>query len=145
MSTFNAEEADNLEDIEKQFAVKAVMQADTYWNLLSKIPGTKLKFTPRDNDIFETLLADFPEFESPDFVKKINEDEMKSKDGKERWRNFCKKFEDIEDYNFGTLLRVSSDDEYTQEGTIFVLRLQFYAVEICRNRYGLNEWVSGKK
>lgn len=30
MSTFNAETADNLEDIEKQFAVVAVEQAETY-------------------------------------------------------------------------------------------------------------------
>lgn len=42
MSTFNAETAENLEDIEKQFAVVAVEQAETYWNLISKVPGSKL-------------------------------------------------------------------------------------------------------
>lgn len=145
MSTFDAENAQNSEDIERQFAVKAVQHVEAYWNLLSAIPGSKMKLTPHDNEIFETLLEDFPEFANPDYAKIVNEAEMKSAAGKERWRNFMKKFETkVEDYNFGTILRTNSADEYTQEGTIFVLRLQFYAVEICRNRYGLNEWVSAK-
>lgn len=145
MAKFDAETAENLEDIEKQFAVTAVMQAETYWKLLTKIPGSKLKLTKYDQDIYDELIKDFPEFALPDFVKDINESYMKSKEGKERWRGFLKKFEDtIEDYNFGTLLRSRSNDEYGEQGTIFVVRLQFYAVEICRNKYGLNDWIAGK-
>ncbi|KAI0461089.1 hypothetical protein LJB42_001420 [Komagataella kurtzmanii] len=145
LSTFNAEEAENLDDIEKQFAVKAVTQAETYWNLLTKIPGTKLKLTPYDDEIFEALLKDFPEFENPEYASKINEDEMKSLSGKDRWRKFMKPFEEkIDDFNFGTLLRTDSSKEYDQEGTIFVVRLQFYAIEIARNKYGLNDWISQK-
>ena len=33
---FSAENADNLEEIEMQFAVKAVQQAETYWSLLKR-------------------------------------------------------------------------------------------------------------
>ncbi|ODQ82880.1 hypothetical protein BABINDRAFT_159375 [Babjeviella inositovora NRRL Y-12698] len=146
MASFDAETADNLEDIERQFAVKAVQHVEAYWNLLSAIPGSKLKLTPHDNEIFETLLQDFPEFLNPEYVKNVNEAEMKGALGKERWRKFMAKFEGkVEDYNFGTIMRTKSDEEYTQDGTIFVLRLQFYAVEICRNRYGLNEWECAKK
>lgn len=140
-STFNAETAENLEDIEKQFAVKAVMQAEAYWGLLQKVPGSQLKLTKHDEDIYQQFAADFPELNDPKAVQEILENEMKSPTGKERWRNFCEKFNTIEDYNFGTLLRSKSSDEYTQEGTIFAVRIQFYAIEIARNRFGLNDWV----
>lgn len=142
---FDAESAENLEDIEKQFAVKAVMQAETYWGLLEKIPGSKLKLTKYDDEIFVQLLEDFPEFKEPATAAVISEASMKSPSGKAKWRTFCEKFKDIEDYNFGTLLRSKSTDEYSQEGTIFVVRIQFYAIEIARNRYGLNDWASAKK
>lgn len=140
---FDAENADNLEDIEKQFAVKAVVQAETYWNLISKIKASSFKLTQHDDDIYETLLEDFPEFKEKDKVAVINEEEMKSPAGKTRWRNFCEKFKEIDDYNFGTLLRTRADDEYSQENTIFAVRIQFYAIEIARNRLGLNDWASG--
>ncbi|ODV81118.1 DUF757-domain-containing protein [Suhomyces tanzawaensis NRRL Y-17324] len=141
---FSAETADNLEDIEKQFAVKAVMQAETYWGLLEKIPGSKLKLTQHDDEIFETLLTDFPEFKDPAVAARVDESQMKSVAGKAKWRTFCEKFDEIEDYNFGTLLRVNANDEYSQDGTIFVVRIQFYAIEIARNRYGLNDWAAKK-
>lgn len=141
-STFEAETADNLEDIEKQFAVKAVKQMEAYWSLLEKIPGSKLKLTKFDDEILEQLLLDFPEFKEPRNVAEIKEDDMKNAAGKARWREFCEKFKDIEDYNFGTLLRTKSSEEYTQTGAIFVVRIQFYAIEIARNKYGLNDWIS---
>lgn len=139
---FNAETADNLEDIEKQFAVKAVMQAEAYWGLVSKIKGSSLKLTQHDDDIFNQLLEDFPEYKDPKNVAVISEEEMKSVKGKAKWRTFCEKFNEIEDYNFGTLLRIKASDEYNQDTTIFVVRIQFYAIEIARNRYGLNDWAS---
>ncbi|OBA22992.1 DUF757-domain-containing protein [Metschnikowia bicuspidata var. bicuspidata NRRL YB-4993] len=140
---FNAETADNLEDIEKQFAVKAVVQAETYWGLISKVKASALKLTQHDDDIFEALMEDFPEFKEKANVAQISENEMKSPQGKTRWRNFCEKFKEIDDYNFGTLLRTKASDEYSQENTIFAVRIQFYAIEIARNRYGLNDWASG--
>ncbi|TVY75773.1 PBDC1-like protein, partial [Lachnellula suecica] len=138
-ANFKAEEADNLEDIEKQFAVKAVQHMSTYWAILEKVQGSKLRLTKMDDDIYEHLKADFPEF---DPAKTINEDEMKSKTGKERWRKFMMAYEKkIDDYNFGTMMRIDPKFEYGEKETIFVPRMQFYAIEIARNRSGLNDWI----
>ncbi|KAF2703920.1 DUF757-domain-containing protein [Pleomassaria siparia CBS 279.74] len=138
----DAETADNFEDIEKQFAVKVVQHMETYFNILEKLPGSKLRLTKIDDEIYEHFKKEFPDF---DTSATINEDEMKSKAGKERWRNFINTYENkVDDYNFGTMLRASAKTEYTQEGTIFAVRMQFYAVEIARNREGLNDWIYEK-
>jgi hypothetical protein len=135
----NPEQADNFEDIEKQFAVKVVQHMETYWNILEKVKGSTLRLTKIDDEIYEHFQKEFPDF---DASATINEDEMKSKAGKERWRNFINQYEKkIEDFNFGAMLRASPKTDYTQEGTIFAVRMQFYAVEIARNRQGLNDWV----
>ncbi|KAH8816355.1 polysaccharide biosynthesis-domain-containing protein [Xylogone sp. PMI_703] len=138
-ANFNAEEADNLEDIEKQFAVKVVQHMSTYWAILEKVRGSTLRLTKMDDEIYEHLKTDFPEF---DAAATIDEDEMKSKSGKERWRKFMMAYEKkIDDYNFGTMLRANPKWEYGQDETIFVPRMQFYAIEIARNRLGLNDWI----
>jgi hypothetical protein len=103
---------------------------ETYWNILEKIPGSKLRLTKFDDEIYEHLKKEFPDF---DASATLNEDDMKSKAGKERWRKFIGEYENkVEDYNFGTLLRASAKTEYDQDGTIFAVRMQFYAVEIAR-------------
>ncbi|QKX53647.1 uncharacterized protein TRUGW13939_00726 [Talaromyces rugulosus] len=136
---FDPETAENLDDMEKQFAVKAVEHLMTYWSILEKVPGSKLRLTKMDDEIYEHFKREFPDFNPAD---KINEDDMKSKAGKERWRNFMNEYEEtINDYNFGTMLRADAKSEYDQETTIFAMRMQFYAVEIARNRAGLNDWV----
>ncbi|KAL1796801.1 hypothetical protein ACET3X_005341 [Alternaria dauci] len=141
-TSINPEETENFEDIEKQFAVKVVQHMETYWKILEKVPGSKLRLTKIDDEIYEHLKKDFPEF---DASATLNEDEMKSKDGKERWRKFISEYEKkVEDYNFGTMLRASPKMEYSQEGTIFAVRMQFYAIEIARNREGLNDWIYEK-
>ncbi|KAI2638428.1 putative polysaccharide biosynthesis protein [Xylaria nigripes] len=142
-ANFDAENADNLEDIEKQFAVKGPVQhLETYWAILQKVKGSLLRLTKMDNEILEHLKRDFPEF---DPTVTINEGEMKSKAGKERWRNYMTVYEKlIDDYNFGTMLRTSHSVEYEQDTTIFVPRMQFYAIEIARNRAGLNDWIYEK-
>jgi len=140
--TISAENADNFEDIEKQFAVKVVQHMTTYWSILEKVPGTKLRLTKIDDEIHEHFLKEFPDY---DLKARINEDEMKSKAGKERWRSFINTYENkIDDYNFGTMLRSSPAEEYSQEETIFAVRMQFYAIEIARNRAGLNDWIYEK-
>ncbi|AAS53245.1 AFL129Wp [Eremothecium gossypii ATCC 10895] len=144
MSTFNAETADNLEDIEKQFAVVAVEQAETYWGLISKVPGSKLRLTKYDDEIYETFMEHFPEYRDIERVARFQEEELKTKEAKERWRKFIGLFEKkIDDFNFGTLLRTDARQEYGQFTTCFVVRLQFYAFEIARNKHGLNDWAVG--
>lgn len=144
MSAIQAESAENLEDIEKQFAVKAVAQAETYWQLLQSVPGSKLRLTPHDDDIHLALLETFPEYKEKEQVARIEEDAMKLAAGKAKWRAFCEQFKEIDDYNFGTLLRIRADDEYTENNTMFAVRIQFYAIEIARNRLGLNDWAAAK-
>ena len=142
---FNAESASNNEEMEQQFAVRAVQQMTVYWSILEKMPGSKLRLTRLDDEIYEHLKKDFPDF---DPAAELDEEEVKSKDGKERWRNFCMVYSEgenkIEDYNFGTMLRRSPKFEYGEKETMFAVRVQFYAIEIARNRAGLNDWIYEK-
>ncbi|KAF2402697.1 DUF757 domain protein [Trichodelitschia bisporula] len=139
-ANFNAAEAPNLEDMEKQFAVKTVQQMMTYWKILEAVPGSTLTLTKIDDEIHEEFRKDFPEF---DPAATINEDEMKNKENKERWRKFIAKFEKrVDDYNFGTMLRSNPKFEYGEDETIFAVRMQFYAIEIARNHAGLNDWIN---
>jgi len=140
--TFDPNKAQNLVEIEKQFAVKAVEHAQTYWNLLEKIPPRELKLTRYDDEIFEHTLRDFPEFATAPHASLValDEDWMKSKEGKERWRAFINAYEKkITGFNFGSLIRTDATKEYSETNTIFVTRIQFYAIEISRNRLGLND------
>jgi hypothetical protein len=89
----------------------------TYWAILEKVRGSTLKLTKLDDEIYEHLKADFPDF---DPAKTIDEDEMKSKTGKERWRKFMMAYEKkVDDYNFGTMMRGDPKWEYGQDETIF--------------------------
>lgn len=134
----------------------------TYWAILEKVRGSTLRLTKIDDEIYEHLKTDFPEFKPEET---INEDEMKSKTGKERWRKFMMAYEKkVDDYNFGTIVRLNPKWEYGQDETIFgkdwihiqnvvdganlfstVPRMQFYAIEIARNRNGLNDWIHEKE
>ena len=120
----------------------------TYWSILEKMPGSKLRLTKLDDEIYEHFKRDFPEI---DPVETIDEEKMKSKEGKERWRNFMMQYEKkVDDYNFGTMLRSNPKFEYGEKETIFgmlqwskgelndrlttrsAMRMQFYAIEIAR-------------
>lgn len=114
----------------------------TYWAILEKMRGCKLRLTRMDDDILQHLHNTFPDF---DPAETIDEDKMKSKEGKERWRNFVNVYEKgekkVDDFNFGTMLRRNPKFEYGEKETMFVVRMQFYAIEIARNRAGLNDWI----
>ena len=77
-----------------RFAVKAVEQAQTYWNLLEKVEPKELKLTKYDDEIFDHLMATFPELNAEPYEKltKIDEDWMKSPEGKTRWRDFIERW-----------------------------------------------------
>lgn len=95
----------------------AVQHMTTYWAILEKMRGSKLRLTKMDDEIYGHLKREFPEF---DPKETIDEDEMKSKKGKERWRNFMMTYEKtVEDYNFGTMLRSNPKFEYGEKETIF--------------------------
>ncbi|KAK8847483.1 hypothetical protein IAR55_005341 [Kwoniella newhampshirensis] len=141
MSTpFDPETAGNAGEIEMQFAVKTVEHLEAYEKLITGIPPSKIKFTPIDDELYTNLLDEFPEFKFDDALRVLNEDEMKSARGKERWRKFIMPYEKrVTDYNFGTLIRRNAEQLYSEDNSVLVTRVQFYALEIARNRAGLNE------
>ncbi|PWN36019.1 DUF757-domain-containing protein [Meira miltonrushii] len=152
MSTqgFDPNRAQNLPEIEKQMAVKCVEQAQTLWSLYEKVKPSTLRLTKLDDEIYQDMEETFEELRQTESdkvggVAKIDEERMKSDEGKKKWRDFIAKYENkVSDYNFGTLIRTDASDEYTQFNTTFVTRMQFYVYEIARNRRGLNDWVYDK-
>ncbi|KAH8702983.1 putative polysaccharide biosynthesis protein [Phaeosphaeriaceae sp. PMI808] len=141
-SNINPEDTENSEQIEQAFAVKVVQHIGTYWKILEKVPGSKLRLTKLDDEIYEHFKKDFPDF---DPTATIDEEEMKSKAGKERWRKFINAYDKkIDDFNYGTVIRTNPKFEYGENETIFAVRMQFYAIEIVRNREGLNDWIHEK-
>merc|ERR1712198_393732 len=116
--------------------------AQVHYSLISSIDPTFLKLTPVDNEIYKKFKDEFPNVN----LAMINEDEMKSEAGKKVWREFCESFKGtVEDYNFGTLLRLDPTADYNPENTILVPRIQFLAIEIARNREGHNNSLRHKK
>lgn len=101
----------------------------TYWAILERMRGSELRLTKMDDEIYQHFKREFPEF---DPKETIDEDKMKSKEGKERWRNFMMGYEKtIEDYNFGTMLRADPKFEFGEKETIFGLKAGFMvAVEL---------------
>lgn len=76
-----------------------------------------MRLTKLDEEIFEHFKTAFPEF---DPQETIDEDKMKSKEGKEKWRNFMMAYEKrVDDYNYGTMLRSNPKFEYGEKETIF--------------------------
>lgn len=135
------EKTENLEDIEKQFAVVAVEHMETYWKILKAVRGSTLQLTKIDDQIYNRFAEKFPEMNTAAALQSLNEQDMKSPKGKELWRNFAQEFEKLDNYNFGTLLRTRSDCKYDERTTMFSVRIQFLAIEIARNKFKLNDWI----
>lgn len=96
----------------------------TYWAILEKVPGSKLRLTKMDDEIYEYFKQEFPDF---DPAATINEDDMKSKEGKAKWRNWMNQYEKkISDYNFGTIIRSNPKFEYDKDTTFFGKLLFYY-------------------
>ncbi|KAF3848413.1 hypothetical protein F7725_014920 [Dissostichus mawsoni] len=101
-----------------------------------------LKLTKMDDDIYKMFRETFKDLD----IKKLNPDDLKSDEMKEVWRPFCNQFQGlIEDFNYGTLLRLDCERDYTEENTIFATRAQFFAVEVARNKEGCNDVVFTSK
>lgn len=133
--------ADSVE-IELQFAVKTVEHLEAYEKLITSIPPSKIKLTSMDDDILADLLEQFPEFKDKEKLTHLDEDAMKSPEGKERWRKFIMGYENsLTDYNMGSLIRGDALKPYAEDNAILVTRAQFVALEIARNRAGVNDTV----
>ncbi|XP_076875930.1 protein PBDC1 [Brachyhypopomus gauderio] len=133
-----AEAYGNDAQLEVLWAMKAYNHAEVYFNLISSVEPTFLKLTKSDDMIYSKFREDFPDMD----IKTLDPELLKSADAKEKWRPFCNQFEGIvEDFNYGTLLRLDCQKDYTEENTIFATRIQFFAIEIARNREGYNDVV----
>lgn len=140
-STQAAESYGNDPNIEAMWAMKAYEHAQVYFNVLCSVDPKFLKLTPHDDLIYEEFTKCFSGLN----LQPLNIDDLKSVEAKEKWRPFCNSFENVvEDFNFGTLLRINADHDYTEENSLLVTRIQFYAIEIARNRNGFNDNVREK-
>eukprot|EP00003_Mantamonas_plastica_P029890 TRINITY_DN7195_c0_g1_i1.p1 TRINITY_DN7195_c0_g1~~TRINITY_DN7195_c0_g1_i1.p1 ORF type:complete len:166 (-),score=70.31 TRINITY_DN7195_c0_g1_i1:16-513(-) len=130
---------ENDQEMEMNWAIKAFKHAEVYWSLLEAFPSTQeLRLTKNDDIIYEAFRETFPELS----VDVIDEDAIKSKEGKELWRPFLMQFEKtVEDFNFLTLIRIDATNPagYSEENTTVMPRCQFYCFEIARNREGVND------
>lgn len=131
-----AEEFGNDETLENLWDSKAIEHGDIYFNILCSVDPKILRLTPNDDVIYSHFRQDFPDLN----VDSIDENDLKSLAGKAKWRPFCEKFKHlVEDYSFGTLMRADAKEEYSDKNTLLVPRIQFYAIEIARNREGVND------
>lgn len=95
-----------------------------------------LKLTPIDDIIYEVFREEFPLLR----INIVSDDDLKSGKTKNRWRAYCERFKNcVEDYSFGTLLRIDATRGYSEENSMLVTRIQFYAIELARNREGIND------
>ncbi|XP_005413152.2 PREDICTED: protein PBDC1-like [Chinchilla lanigera] len=133
-----AESYGNDPDIEMAWAMRAMQHAEVYYKLISSVDPQFLKLTKVDDQIYSEFREHFEKLK----IDVLDPEELKSDSAKEKWRPFCLKFSGIvEDYNYGTLLRLDCSQGYTEENTIFAPRIQFFAIEIARNREGYNKAV----
>ncbi|XP_008589784.1 PREDICTED: protein PBDC1 [Galeopterus variegatus] len=133
-----AESYGNDPDIEMAWAMRAMQHAEVYYKLISSVDPQFLKLTKVDDQIYSEFRKNFEKLR----IDVLDPEELKSESAKEKWRPFCLKFNGIvEDFNYGTLLRLDCSQGYTEENTIFAPRIQFFAIEIARNREGYNKAV----
>ncbi|XP_060526092.1 protein PBDC1 [Cylas formicarius] len=136
-----AEEFENDTSVEAMWAMKAYEHAEVYFNILCSVDPKNLRLTPEDDLIYKIFRDEFPTLD----VKLIIENELKSTKEKAKWRPFCERFKNVvEDYSYGTLLRADSTQNYGEENSMLVTRIQFYAIEIARNREGINDLLRKK-
>jgi hypothetical protein len=125
--------------MELEWAEKAGKHAETYYKLLTAFSDKrKLRLTSIDDRLLKHFRECFPDFN----VNKIDENCMKNESGKALWRPFLMKYEKdsgVQDYNFGTLLRLDASKDYEPDNVTVVPRIQFLAIEIARNREGAND------
>jgi hypothetical protein len=122
--------------LEQLWSMKAVEHMKIHFNLISAIDPKILRLTPKDEEVYQAFRSSFPTLA----ISEIDLSSLKSEEAKKVWRPFCNQFEGvIEDFNYATLLRMDCKKDYSDENTVVVPRIQFLAIEVARNREGLND------
>ncbi|EFO22973.1 hypothetical protein LOAG_05516 [Loa loa] len=132
---YETTEYTNDPSFEIAWAVKAAERANIHMSLLLTCNTTELTMHKKFNIIYDKFREFFPKMN----VEKITEIELKG-ENKRQWFTFCEYFkEEIGDYNLATIMRIRADGAYSESNTIVVPKIIFLAVEIARNKEGLNE------
>lgn len=108
--------------------------------MLTNVHPSQLRLTPYDDQIYATFRQDFPDLQ----VSRLSDELLKSATEKLKWRQFAEKFNKMDDYSYGTLMRSDASKEFSPDNSIFVFRVQFLAIEIARNREGCNDEVHNR-
>lgn len=95
---------------------------------------------PYDDQIYAAFRQDFPDLN----IKVLTDNDLKTPEEKIKWRAFIEKFNKLDDFSLGTLLRGDCEKEFDQENAVLVTRVQFWAIEIARNREGYNDGLREK-
>jgi hypothetical protein len=105
--------------------------------LTTRTSPTLLAATRIDDQIYEHFRKEFPDLD----VEQFDYEKSKTEKEKEKWRDFANKYTDetVKDWNVATLMRSNALTEFSPENSCIVLRIQFHAIEIARNREGVNE------
>ncbi|KAI9500704.1 hypothetical protein GGI25_006336 [Coemansia spiralis] len=136
MSIPAADQTTNMVEMEMQWAVKAMHHAETYMKVLKSVGPRSFKLTPIDDELYGDFKKSFPDLR----LDVLDQEEFKSPMAKAKWREFMNKYETkVQDFNFGSLLRIDCKGDYTEENTMFAMRTQFLCIEIARNKEGLND------
>ena len=98
--------------------------------LCSVDPKQIPRLSPCDDDIYAKFRERFPDLK----VGSLKEADLKSEGAKKAWREFCEGFKHVDDYSFAQLLRLDAEKDYSEENSIIATKIQFYAVELARNR-----------
>ncbi|XP_018010058.1 protein PBDC1 isoform X2 [Hyalella azteca] len=132
----NANDLGNDPTMEGMWAMKAMEHAEIHFNILCVVDPKSLKLTQKDQMLYDAFREEFPNFN----VECLDENALKSKEAKEKWRPFMNNLKtEVEDFSFATLVRIKASGEYNEENTILVTRIQFLCIEIARNREGFND------
>jgi hypothetical protein len=126
--------------LEQLWAMKAMDHAEVYFNLLCSVDPSRLKLTgslESDTKIYEHFKETFPKLN----VGKLTEADIKAEAEKIKWREFSDFYKDVEDYSLGSLLRLDSSLDYSEDNTIIAIKIQFLAIEIARNREDFNDCI----
>jgi len=125
--------------VEHLWVLKAIEHAEVYFNLLCAIDPKMLNKLSGSRETDDEIFADFTK-SFPDLnVAKFSEDDIKSTKAKAEWREFCERWKHLEDYSLGSLLRLDSSGDYSEENTCISVKIQFLAIEIARNKGGFND------
>merc|ERR1711962_1557182 len=58
--------------------------------LLTAVGPERMKFTQIDQELYDSFRENFPDFN----IETVDEESMKNKEGKEKWRNWCERYKE---------------------------------------------------